>query len=82
MRYLQKADIFAFLPVPKDDTVSTKQSLIGSIIFLVIFIAYITYDFVNFVVWNPPNQQTYRSPLDDKEYNLPDFALAFMTSTA
>lgn len=59
-------DIFAFLPVPKDDSVSTKQSLIGSILFLVIFIAYITYDFVTFVVWNPPIQQTYRSPLDDQ----------------
>lgn len=72
--------MFAFLPVPKDDTVSTKQSLTGSIIFLILLLTYIIYDFVKFVRANPPIQQTYRTPLDTQDYVLPDFAIAFMTT--
>jgi len=73
-------DVFAFLPVPKDEPVSTRQSIFGSIIFLVLLLTYIIYDFVKFVKMNPPIQQTYRTPLDTSDYALPDFAIAFMTT--
>jgi hypothetical protein len=54
LRALKKVDIFSFIPVPKDDSVSTKQSLIGTAVFFAIFLTYIIYDFVQFVVDNPP----------------------------
>jgi hypothetical protein len=54
LRALKKVDIFSFIPVPKDDSVSTKQSLIGTAVFFAIFLTYIIYDFVQFVTNNPP----------------------------
>ena len=80
LRILRKLDIFAFIPVPKDDTVSTRPSLIGTALFFTIFLAYIICDFVQFVRVNPPIMQSYRTPLDDKYYTLPSFALAFMNN--
>lgn len=71
-------DIFSFIPVPKDDSVSTKQSLIGTAVFFIIFLTYIIYDFVQFVNSNPPIIQSYRTQLDDSYYTLPRFAYAFM----
>ena len=82
IKFLQFVDIFAFIPVPKDESVSTKQSLIGTVLFLAIFLTYVIYDFVSFVTINQPIQQTYRSPIDDKTYSLPDFAVAFMKNEA
>lgn len=79
LRVLKKVDIFSFIPVPKDDSVSTKQSLIGTAVFFAIFLTYIIYDFIKFVNHNPPIQQSYRSPLDTATYPLPNFALAFMS---
>jgi len=61
-------DIFSFIPVPKDSPVSTKQSLIGTLIFFVIFLTYVIYDFVQFVTNNAPIIQSYRTSLDDKTY--------------
>lgn len=58
---LKKVDIFSFIPVPKDDSVSTKQSLIGTALFFAIFLTYIIYDFVQFVRDNPPIIQSYRT---------------------
>jgi hypothetical protein len=78
VRVLRKIDIFAFIPVPKDDTVSTKPSLIGTAIFFAIFLTYVIYDFIKFVNSNPPLIQSYRTPLDDNYYTLPSFAIAFM----
>ena len=54
MKVLTKVDFFSFLPVPKDDSVSTRQSIIGSIIFIVLFFIYIGIQFYIFVTDNPP----------------------------
>lgn len=81
LRVLKKIDIFSFIPVPKDDSVSTKQSLIGTAIFFVIFFTYIIYDFVQFVNDNPPIIQSYRTQLDSNVYQLPSFAIAFMNGS-
>lgn len=81
LRVLKKIDIFSFIPVPKDDSVSTKQSLIGTAVFFAIFLTYIIYDFVKFVQDNPPIIQSYRTQLDNKIYQLPNFAYAFMNGT-
>ena len=78
LRILRKLDVFAFIPVPKDDTVSTKPSLIGTALFFTLFLTYVIIDFVQFVTNNPPLMQSYRTPLDDKYYTLPSFAMAFM----
>lgn len=78
VKVLTKVDIFSFIPVPKDDSVSTKPSLIGTAIFFTIFLTYIIYDFVKFVTNNPPLIQSYRTPLDENYYTLPSFAMAFM----
>lgn len=65
--------------MPKDDSVSTKPSLIGTALFFIIFLTYIIVDFVQFATDNPPIIQSYNTPLDDSEYyQLPSFALAFM----
>jgi hypothetical protein len=54
LRCLKKVDIFSFIPVPKDDPVSTRQSLAGTAIFFAIFLTYVIYDFFKFVTNNPP----------------------------
>lgn len=80
LRLLSKVDVFSFIPFPRDDPVSTKSSGIASLVFLVIFLTYVVSDFVQFLVWNKPITESYRSPLDDSSYVLPDFAIAFMTT--
>lgn len=79
MRCLQKIDIFSFIPVPKTGTVSTKCSLIGSTLFFVIFLAYITYDLVQFITNNPPLPNSFNEDLGSTNYTSPRFALTFMT---
>lgn len=64
LRILSRIDLFCFLPVPRDDPISTKQSIIGSIVFLALFLTYIIIDFVQFVQRNSPVQQTFFEPLD------------------
>lgn len=81
MRVLKKVDIFSFIPVPKDDSVSTKQSLIGTALFFAIFLTYIIYDFVQFVQTNPPIIQSYRTQMDTNRYQLPSFAYAYMNGS-
>jgi len=71
-------DIFAFIPVPKDDSISTKQSLLGTTIFFLLFFAYILFDFYQFIFTNPPNAQNYYTKLDDEYHTLPRFAITFM----
>jgi hypothetical protein len=76
---LKKVDIFSFIPVPKDDPVSTKQSLIGTGIFFTIFFAYIIVDFYKFVTNNPPNAENFYTKTDgSKTYEIPRFAITFM----
>jgi len=62
---LKAIDIFSFIPVPKDDAVSTKQSLIGTAVFFILFFTYIIFDFYQFVTENPPNAQNYYTDLKD-----------------
>lgn len=54
MKVLTTLDFFAFLPVPKDLKVSTRQSIFGSIIFILLFFTYIGIQFYEFVTDNPP----------------------------
>lgn len=79
IRFMRAIDIFSFIPVPKDENVSTKQSVIGSVIFILLFLSYIIYDFVQFATNNPLVEQNYRTPLDTASYTLPNFSIAFMT---
>lgn len=51
---LTYVDVFRFLPVPRDDPVSTKASLAGSLLFLALFLGYLIFDFVQFVTFNKP----------------------------
>ena len=66
VKVLKKVDVFAFIPVPKDEPVSTKQSLVGTALFFAIFLSFVIVDFVKFVTANPPIIQSYRTPLDEK----------------
>lgn len=75
---LKKVDIFSFIPVPKDDPVSTKQSLIGTAVFFLIFMTYIIFDFYQFVTENPPNAQNYYTNLGEIPQTLPRFAITYM----
>ena len=56
LRMLKAIDIFSFIPVPKDEAVSTKQSLIGTTIFFLLFFAFVLFDLISFVTDNPPIQ--------------------------
>lgn len=47
MKLLKKIDLFAFLPVPKTDHVSSKRSMIGSAIMFTIFLLYIIAGFIS-----------------------------------
>lgn len=79
MRCLQTFDIFSFIPVPKSRTISTKCSLIGSILFFTLFLSFIIYDFVQFVSDNPPLPNSFYEDLGDGVYQSPKFAMTFMT---
>lgn len=79
VKCLQAFDIFSFIPVPKSSTVSTKCSMIGSMVFFLLFLSFIIYDFVQFVSNNPPIPNSYYEDLGDKVYPSPRFALTFMT---
>lgn len=61
--FLTKIDLFSFIPVPKDSPVSTRRSIIGSLIFLTIALGFILVDFYFFVVDNPPVVQQYATGL-------------------
>ena len=79
VKAMRKIDIFSFIPVPKDEPVSTKRSLCGSTLFFLIFVAYILYDFIfSFLLNNPPIIQNYYTPIDQNDYPVPDFGILFM----
>lgn len=75
---VKKLDVFSFVPFPKNEPVSTKQSLCGSLLFLLIILTFIIVDFVQFIQNNPPSIQTYYTKLDDQVYTFPKFAINFM----
>lgn len=79
VRCLQTIDIFSFIPVPKSGTVSTKCSLIGSLIFFLLFLGYITYDLVQFITNNKPLPNSFNEDLSNVNYTSPRFAFTFMT---
>ena len=79
-RVLAFLDVFKFLPTPVDNPVSTRQSIIGSLLFFLIFGTFVIVDFITFLTFNKPTAQIYNEPLDENIYKLPDFALAFMTT--
>lgn len=54
IKIMKKVDFFRFIPVPKDEAVSTRLSMCGSTVFLIIFISYMLYDFLGFILNNPP----------------------------
>lgn len=64
IRFLKNVDLFSFIPVPTDEPVSTKKSLIGTAVILIIFFAYMIYDFVFFLFRNPGIPEVYYSKLD------------------
>lgn len=58
-KVLVALDIFKFIPVPQTLPVSTKRSKCGSILLIVIFLAYVVYDFVELFLNNPPKVNSY-----------------------
>lgn len=64
-------DIFAFLPIPKNQPVSTKKSFIASIIFLLLILSYGLYTFLSFLLNNTPIVSQYYIPLGTEIYDSP-----------
>jgi len=58
--------------------VSTRRSIIGSCIFIVLFLIYIAVDFYQFVTDNPPIIENAQSMLDEQFYTMPRVAITFM----
>jgi hypothetical protein len=76
--FMQIFDIFKFLPVPKGDVVSTKRSMMGSMILIIIFVAYVIANLVNFITNNTPKTNQYMLPLSDNDIiKSPPFAITF-----
>jgi len=47
-------DIFSFVPIPKTNQISSKVSLSGSILFIILTIAYLGTSFYLFIEKNSP----------------------------
>ena len=78
--FLHAIDIFAFLPVPKTEEVSTKRSVIGSVSLIVIFLSYLIVSLVYFFTNNPPRINQYSTPLDYSTIvNTPNMAIGFLS---
>ena len=75
---LKRIDLFSFLPKPKTNKVSTKRSLIGSIILIILFVSIAVSKLYFFIMNNPPKVNKYKVPLDENNYNVPDFAITFI----
>lgn len=78
-KFLEAIDIFAFLPVPKTEEVSTKRSVIGSLSLIVIFLSYFIYSLIMFLTNNTPRINQYSVPLDyNNIITAPDMAIGFL----
>jgi hypothetical protein len=78
---MSSVDIFAFVPVPKAQAVSTKRSLFGSCGLLIIFFSYLIYTFITFLSNNVPRSNQYLIPLDSNYVStVPEIAFAFVNS--
>jgi len=53
-KWYNKLDLFKFLPVPKTRPLSSRRSIIGSILFLLIIFVYILSQFIFFLTSNTP----------------------------
>ena len=71
-RFLDRIDIFNYIPVPESFPVSTRNSKIGTVIMLLLFIAYTCYDFTMFVIKNSPTITSYPVLLPDDVPSRPD----------
>jgi hypothetical protein len=65
-RFLDKVDIFSYIPVPQSFPVSTRNSKIGSLIVIILFLVYLIYDFVQFITSNVPSVNTYPVLVSDQ----------------
>lgn len=81
-RFLDKIDIFSYIPVPQSFPVSTRSSKIGSLIALCLFFGYIIYDFVMFIISNTPSVNMYGVLLPGQAFTLPKIALGFIYGSA
>ena len=74
------ADLFAFIPVPRGQRVSTSKSRLGTIVFITVFFSYMFYTLTQFLTSNTPRINQYFVPLDDYAiYEAPEMAFAFVT---
>ncbi|KAM3143966.1 hypothetical protein pb186bvf_004017 [Paramecium bursaria] len=76
-KILRSLDLFSFLPVPKTKPVSSKRSLVGSLIMISLFLAYIIFGFTTFILNNAPRVNTYLNELPVANYSMPPIAFAF-----
>lgn len=52
---LDRLDIFSYIPVPESFPVSTRNSKIGTVIMLLLFVAYTCYDITQYIISNAPS---------------------------
>ena len=79
-RFFSALDIFAFLPVPISREVSTKRSIVASVLLIVLFLAYVIYGTYKLLTNNPPKTNQYYKPIPETmEVETPQFAIVFMT---
>ena len=65
VKVMTKLDFFAFLPVPRELPVSSKKSIAGSFIFILLFLTYISIQFYEFINDNPPKIESFTTKLDN-----------------
>ena len=77
-KYLEKLDIFKFIPVPTTHAVSSKCSIFGSILLFILFLSYIIFTLYDFITNNIPTTNTTIVPLDENLIvKSPKFAIGF-----
>jgi hypothetical protein len=58
-------DIFSYVPIPQAYPVSTNKSKIGSIIVLLLFIAYLGYDLYLYITKSSPTINAYQAIIEE-----------------
>ena len=77
-KFTKTIDIFSYIPVPQSYPVSTKRSRIGSILLILLFVAYVTYDFVQFIINNTPRINSFQTGISTTPYPVPQMAIGFI----
>ena len=62
---LSRLDLFSYLPVPHSQRISTRKSILGSVLLLSLFLAYVSATFYSFFTNNPPKVNNILVPLGD-----------------